>query len=190
LFYIDWRDIQISKVDPTLNVSFNANGGTARSRGVELSTSYSPVRNFVIGFNASYVDATLTEDVPELNGRDGDRLSYAPKWDASLTADYDVRVTPLWSAHFGGGYRYVGDRYSDVQSSPFALRAPSYTVLDLNASVSNDRWTFRLYGRNLTDERAYLSPSAVTDPLSGAPDHVETAILQPRTIGLSADVRF
>jgi outer membrane receptor protein involved in Fe transport len=194
VFYIDWSDIQITVVDPATNISYNANAGSARSRGVELTSTYSPVNGLTFGLNASYTDAILTSDLPAnappLGWRDGDRLPYAPRWNASATVDYAVPLTGTWSAQFDAGYRYIGDRYSDPPGYPLAVRMGDYRVFDASAAVSDERWTVRLYARNLTDERAYLSSSIATEPLSGALDHIEATILQPRTIGLSVDLRF
>ncbi|MBW8815844.1 MAG: TonB-dependent receptor [Caulobacterales bacterium] len=194
VFYIEWSGIQINVTDPATSISYSANASSAQSKGVEFTTSYAPVRGLVLGLNAAYTDATLTSNLPAnsppLGWRKGDRLPYAPKWNGALTADYDFPIAAAWSGHVGGGFRYVGDRFSDPESSPLVVHAKSYTALDLNAGVSNDRWSLRLYARNLTDTRAYLSPSLLTDPLTGARDHAETTILQPRTIGVSLDARF
>ena len=65
----------------------------------------------------------------------------------------------------------------------------SYNALDLHAELTNMTWTVRLYARNATDERAYVSTGAVRDALNryvavtGVP-------LQPRTIGMSIDYRY
>jgi outer membrane receptor protein involved in Fe transport len=62
---------------------------------------------------------------------------------------------------------------------------PSYSALDASIAVGNDRWTARLYGRNLNDTLGYQFANG---PLGGGLESV--SILQPRTIGLSFDVSF
>jgi outer membrane receptor protein involved in Fe transport len=60
----------------------------------------------------------------------------------------------------------------------------AYGIIDLSASLSNDRWTARLYVRNLADERAYVSPTRVS------PTVFESAVTRPRTIGVSIDFAY
>src|SRR5262249_808178 len=121
--------------------------------------------------------------------RNGDRIPDSPRWSGALTLDYQFPVLGDWSGRFGAGYRYVSDTYSQVQSSPQAFRSAPYGSLDLNAGLFNERWTFRVYAKNLTDKRAYLSPTALSDAF-GATARVDAAVLQPRTVGLAVDARF
>jgi hypothetical protein len=60
----------------------------------------------------------------------------------------------------------------------------------LNADVSNNRWTVRLFAKNLTNERAYLGYAVLTNGLTGQTEQLLGAVLQPRTIGLAVDVAF
>lgn len=188
LFYMDWKDIQLSVARG--GVSFLDNAGKAESRGVELSAAVVPVDGLRLGINGAYTDATLTEDVPPPGvGLAGDRLPRIPEWSGSLTADYSFPLRGDWTARVGGGYRYVDERLSAVASDPNAVTADSYSALDLNASLSSERWSVRLYARNVTDERADLSRDLQTDALD-QPVFVTATPLQPRTIGLALDVTF
>ncbi|MGH8240291.1 MAG: hypothetical protein ACREXP_25195, partial [Steroidobacteraceae bacterium] len=63
-------------------------------------------------------------------------------------------------------------------------------IADFNASVFNDRWSVTLFGKNLADERVYLNPAPLADLLTGVPVRVDAVVYQPRTIGVSLDVRF
>lgn len=188
VFRIDWNDIQLTVSAPG-GISYGDNGGKARSQGAELETVLLPIRGLRLGLNAAYTDAVLTEDVPSIPGRNGDRLPDSPRWSGALTLDYQFPVLGAWSGRFGAGYRYVSDVYSQVQSSPQAFRSAPYGSLDLNAGLLNERWTFRVYAKNLTDKRAYLSPTALPDAF-GAIARVDAAVLQPRTVGLAVDARF
>ena len=194
-FYIDWSGIQINVTDPATSISYSANAGSAESQGVEFSASLKPVPPLLLGLNLAYTDAKLTSELPpnappQLGWRSGDRLPYAPKWNASLTAAYDVALPGDWSANVGGGVRYVGARLSDPESYPLAVRSGDYLVLDLNAQLARGPWVLHAFVRNLTDERAYLSAGQLTHPLTQAPHHIEATILAPRTVGLGLDVRF
>jgi outer membrane receptor protein involved in Fe transport len=181
-FYLDWTDIQLTVATPQ-GVNYQVNGPSARSLGVEGSLVLRPVRGLRLGVNASYVDAKLTADQLEIGGLDGDRLPNSPRFSGSLTADYDFRIGDD-TARIGVGVRHSGNRLSEVESAPGSVRAMSYTVLDANASYTiDDRWTVRVYARNLTDTRA-----ALTRSLASGQDLITP--LQPRTIGLAAEMVF
>ena len=188
VFDIEWDKIQVSANNGV--VAFLANGGTARSRGVEFSTMYTPAPGLRLGFNGAYTDAALTQDVLSIGGLDGDRLPSIPKWAASATADYSFPLSRGWNGRVGGGIRYVGDSMSALAHSPTALPQNSYTAIDLNGDVSNDHWTFRIFVKNLTDKRVYTNLTALTNAGTGEIDQVKGVPLQPRTVGVGFDVKF
>jgi iron complex outermembrane recepter protein len=188
LYDIDWDNIQVSANNG--QVSYLANGGTARSQGVEFSTVFLPTTGLRLGLNGAYTDAKLTQDVPSIGGLDGDRLPSIPQWAASATVDYSFPLSGGWSGRVGGGLRYVGDTMSGLAHSPTTLPQDSYTAIDLNADMSNDHWTLRLFIKNLTDNRVYTSLAALSDPLTGEMVRVNAVPLQPRTIGVGFDYKF
>jgi len=59
LYYIDWRDIQLTVILPS--VSYVTNGGRAKSEGVEFSGEAHPVRGLRISASGSYCDAVLQQ---------------------------------------------------------------------------------------------------------------------------------
>jgi len=86
--------------------------------------------------------------------------------------------------------RYLGDTYSGIQGSAGALPQESYSVIDLNGDVSNDRWTVRLYIKNLADKRAYTNLSSLPNAATGEIMKINAVPLQPRTIGIGFDAKF
>ena len=188
VFDIEWEDIQVSA--STNGLAYLANGGTARSSGVEFSTAYTPVAGLRLGLNGAWTDAKLTQDVPSLGGLNGDRLPEIPKWAWSATADWTFPAWADWTGRVGGGVRYVGSRFSGVEHNPYAYPEDSYTVLDLNADVSNDRWTVRVYVKNLTDKRAYTNLSALPNAATGEVMKINGVPILPRTIGIGFDAKF
>jgi len=188
VFDVEWDKIQVSA--NANGLAYLANGGTARSSGIEFSTLYTPVAGLRLGLNGAYTDAKLTEAVPSLGGLDGDRLPSVPKWAMSATADWSFPAWADWTARVGGGVRFVGDTFSGVEHGPSTYPQDSYTLLDLNADVSNDRWTVRLFIKNLTDERVFTNLSALPSALTGEVMQVKGVPLQPRTIGIGFDAKF
>ncbi|MBV8805772.1 MAG: TonB-dependent receptor, partial [Sinobacteraceae bacterium] len=188
VFRINWKDIQVLATNGV--VSYLVNGGTASSTGFELSTLYSPIEGLRLGMNAAYSDAKLTQDVPSIGGLSGDRLPFVPKWSGSASADYAFLHRADWTARVGGGVRYSGSRVTEVNHSPTSLPLKSYGVLDLNTEASNDRWTIRLFARNVTNKRVYITEIPAINGATGTVAEVHGVPLEPRVVGIGADVRF
>ena len=188
VFDVEWDKIQVTA--QASGVGYLANGGTARSKGLEFSTLYAPMAGVRLGFNGAYTDAILTESIPSLGGLDGDRLPSIPKWALSATADWSFPAWSGWTGRVGGGVRYVGDTFSGVEHNPSTYPQDSYTVADFNADVSNDRWTVRLYIKNLTDKRVYTSLASLPNAATGEVLKINGVPLQPRLIGIGFDAKF
>jgi len=186
IFRIDWSNIQISATN-TQGFAFFTNGGTARSQGVEANGFLQVTDELVLSATGAYDEATLTADAPSVGGLSGDRLSNIPKWSGSLRADYSRAAFADWQVRTGAGLRLVGDRLSAVTHSQYSFRMPSYYAVDLDAALSNSRWTVRLFLKNLTDQRAYLGYQILTNGLTGQATQLLGAPLQPRTVGIAVD---
>jgi len=185
---IQWSDVQV--IAAAGATTFAVNGGKASSQGVELSTAWRPTDNLRIGLNGAYTDATLSNDVASPPGEDGDHLPYIPKLSYSVMADYYFPLGSSWSTHFGGGYRWIDDRKSSFDSDPTALTLDSYGACDLSADVFNERWTVRLFARNVTDKRAYQTMTAVDNLILRQPHHVSASPIDPRTLGIQLGLSF
>lgn len=187
-FWMDWTDIQVTRAFG--GVSGGANGGKATSKGFEGNIAFRPAPGFTITATGSYTDATLSEDVPEISGLDGDRLPAVPKFSGALRADYAFELGGGNKGSFGAGIRHASSRLSLVESDPLTARAKPYTSVDLNASLTfNDHWTLRAYARNLLDNKGEMARSTMTDGLN-RPSFLAISPLQPRTIGVAIDMAF
>lgn len=188
-YYLDWEDIQLLAV--VNNFGINGNGGTAESRGLEVAASVVPMDGLSVSFNGAYTDASLTQDTdPIVGGLDGDPLSYVPEWSFGLGARYEWSVMGESTAHVGGNLDYTGDRPTgfDNRAPDGSLReAESYVTVDLRAGIDTGRWSFEVYGKNLTDETVITSINSEGGLPNGA---VGLGLSGPRTIGLSVGASF
>lgn len=184
-FRIDWRDIQQAVVVGGIGSADNT--GNAVSEGFELETAYVPVDGLRIGVNAAYSDPRLTAPA---EGIAAGRLGNTPRWSASAVLDYEFALANRWTAHIGGGWRYVGEQGTAIAAQTGADNSyvlPSYTALDLAADVTRGKWTIRLFARNVTDRRAYIGGALGVDA-DNVPYGIDVNTLQPRTVGVSIDV--
>jgi outer membrane receptor protein involved in Fe transport len=191
-FIVDWTDIQLTEfISP---FSFNANGGTARSKGVEWTLALAPVTGLTFRLTGAYVDAYLTAPAQAAGGNDGDPLPYAPKWSTSLDGEYAWRAFGDFNAFVGATWSYFGSRFSDFGTTfngvglvpDVRAELPSYNTVNLRAGLESGRWLFEVYGKNVGDTRGidYYTNTG-TPGFGGAIGYV-----QPRTIGATVTARF
>ena len=108
-FYIDWNNIQLLTVID--NFGLNANGGGARSKGVEFTATARPFKGLSLSANGAYVDAYLTKDSPPVvGGLRGDALPYTARFSSTLSADYERPLSDRLNGTAGVSWRYTGAR--------------------------------------------------------------------------------
>jgi outer membrane receptor protein involved in Fe transport len=184
VYYIDWKDLQLSLINPANGQTYFTNGSRAKSQGVELSVQLVPTDGLRIDAWAVWNDAVLTEAMPTpeqggVNGPVGARLPFSSRFSASASIDYEFPLAQ-WTGVAGATVSHVGDRIGAFISDDSRRQVfPSYTRTDVHAGVKTGPWTLDLYLNNVTDERGVLG--------GGNGTILPTAfqLIQPRTAGLS-----
>lgn len=179
VYWLDWTDLFIWAFTAD-NVGYTTNGGKATGPGIEFTGTLRPARSVTLTATAAYYGLKIRGDLPTVGARAGDRPPGTPSMSGSVMADYLMPLPGTWELRLGGGIRWAGHSYSRFESDPSALRIDGYTMADLNATLSNDRWSLRGYVRNLTNEDSVQSIGLDNRGVQ----------LAPRTIGLSLDVNF
>ena len=134
---------------------------------------------------------TTTEPAQHVAGYGADGGKNVAAKDGKVVQPETQRAAvPNWNGHVGAGFRWVSSQWSEVESSPTAIRSPSYGALDLNADVSNGRYTIRVYAKNVTDKRAYPTVFLNTDLTTGNTVDAVGVPIQPRTVGIELDCKF
>jgi len=192
LYYIDWKDIQLSYVDPNNGFGFNANGSRAKSEGFELSTQLKPAVGLTIGAWVAWNEAVLTRPFPPgsaVYGVPGDRLPFGPRLSGSLSIDEQFPITAKVSGFVGASLSYVGERVGNFTAPPPDIPPrqdySGYAKTDLHAGVNISSWTINLFVNNLTDRRGILFGG-----LGTVPNPAAFTYIQPRTAGMLATVKF
>lgn len=183
VYYIDWKDIQLTLHDLKDNQGYGTNGSRARSEGVELSLKTVPLAGVTTAAWVTYDDASLTESFPPdptLYGVAGSRLPYTARWSGNLAIDDNFRLTRDLAGFVGGQVSYVGDRLGIFTATPQRQVYPSYAEFDLHGGVTFESWRINLYVNNVADKRGLIGGGLGTS----LNPHIFYYI-QPRTIGLS-----
>jgi iron complex outermembrane recepter protein len=186
-FYVTWTDIQVTAVTPQ-GFTYNTNGKSAISQGVEAEGTVVPVAGFTLSGNVAYTDAHLQEAAPQIGGAAGERLPNSPAWSGAVTADYRFPLAGDLHGFVGGTMRAVGSRNASFNAGTVPqFNMPGYLLADLRAGIDWGRWTVTAFVRNVGDSRAELSTITSVDT---AVKVAQVEIARARTIGLTLDVHY
>ncbi len=186
-FRIDWKDIQLPSIVNGIGVF--ANGGTARSEGVEFALTARPVPAWTTNLSGAWMKSRLTEAAPDVSGEDGERLPNSPRWSLNASTDYELFNNGTLSASLGASWKYTGPRTASFDASANAPQyvLPSFHTVDLRAALTSDYWGVNFYVRNLFDTRGQIS-ATTNFAFAGGPARV--TVVQPRTFGAVLTTRF
>jgi len=181
VYNIDWKNIQILTL--ANGVSGQTNGGSATSRGIEVSLRLEPVDGLTLSSTLAHSDAKLNETIPGGLGTKGDRMPMNPKWSGSMAVDYEWTMGRA-TGFLGGTANFVGERFSGFQTSVIYAQytLPSYTLLNVRGGFRFDGWEFSAFVRNVGNERAQLGVSIISSTL--------VSVQRPRTFGIAIAKRF
>jgi outer membrane receptor protein involved in Fe transport len=159
VYYIDWRNIQLSLTDPANGQTYYANGSRAKSQGLELSLESKPLNGLTLSAWGAWNDAVLTRALPPTAayGADGDRLPFATRFSGNLAAEERFPVTDKLEGFVGATLSYIGDRLGEFTAVPPRQYLPGYAKADLRAGGRYDSWTLNLFVNNVADRRGVLS---------------------------------
>lgn len=187
-FYIDWKDVQVLSVLGAFG--FNSNAGSAVSKGVEWNLTWVPFTGLRLNATGSYQDSRITSADAAIGATNGEFLPYVPNVTNSVNVDYRWKVTDRFKAYVSGTWSYIGDRFTDfagaggVTTSHVLL--PGYHTGSLRTGLEDDRYGLELYINNISDNHAFTYYANN----GGANQTGQAAIIQPRTIGFLARVKF
>jgi iron complex outermembrane recepter protein len=187
VYHIDWDDIQVQSVS-SAGIGFISNGGTARSRGLELSMSARPLTGLSLLATSTWTDAEVTQGFGPTSlftANSGDRLPFTSRFSGSLSADQSFNIRGNVTGFIGASLSYVGERTGLFRPSTLARQNyPSYTQTDVRGGLEFGTWSANAYINNIGDERGTLGGG------EGAINPLSFIYIQPRTIGLSLTKTF
>lgn len=201
-FHIDWKRIQLFATVNGFGV--NANGGSARSDGFELTATARPMRGLDLSVNGAYTNARLTAGTPpEVGGRKGDQLPFSPRLSAAFNGDYRWDMGSNTTAHVGGSFRHLSGQTAAYDRDFVATygrqrHVRPYGVFDLLAGVDFGRLNIEAYLKNVGNSHGVTSTTGLTvfgaSPDTGFPIYpngaIGTGIIRPRTLGVSLGTHF
>ena len=185
-FTSDYKDMQLTYRGPApLGVApFVTNAGKTSIDGGELELTWKPIEPLMIESSVGYLDATIDElstipfAVLPPGLVVGNRLPYAPEWQAHLGVGYTahagkVEIVPRVDAS------YQAQTFFDATNTVEIAQNDDVTTVNLQVQVraEDSRWRFTAGVNNATDE---LYPVAGNSSLTTGSGYAEIAYARPR----------
>ena len=107
-----------------------------------------------------------------------------------MNVDYTWRASGGYSGNLGASWNYTGVRYTGFSPSVSVIephvKLPTYNTLRVQTGFDNGKYSFEVYGDNLTNARGITSYGNF-----GGHDQSGLAVfIQPRTIGVQLGAKF
>jgi iron complex outermembrane recepter protein len=190
IYDILWKNIQVTVNNNGVNQLENA--GTARVTGAEMALSYRILSPLTLSGSAAYTDARLTSSAPVLGiAYTGVRLPLSPRFNFALMGTYNFNIIDNYTGAVTVSDRYVGGRnagFGGPISPKYTLG--SYSTADLNLAVYAPHGVeVGLFLKNVFDKAGEVSANTGANEYNPAAP-VPVYISQPRTVGVSAKVKF
>ncbi|WP_427965242.1 TonB-dependent receptor [Altererythrobacter sp.] len=207
LFNIEWKDMQFFTLAQGSGVPVVLNANKAHTRGIEAEGSFYLTDNFTARLGMTYIDAKLTKDtiLPQLVAYAGDKLPGVPEFSWNLGAEYTRPLSNSLDFGLLFNMAHVGKVQTDFNpDAPNYTVSKAYTIADMSARLSAERWELSLFVDNLFNKRA-LTNARSPNSWNGAPytpdnipwsEHSQNGyylfanVNRPRTFGLSVKYRY
>ncbi|MFZ0498829.1 MAG: TonB-dependent receptor [Steroidobacteraceae bacterium] len=199
IYDIEIYDMQVAELfdDGAFSGVGNASGKDAQSKGAELDVNAEPINGLFIELGGNYTQAVLTKNLSGTGNAafDVGALAVAgapvlnvPKWNASLSTDYNFPLTGDYMASVGGDVEYTGlvkqTSYDLETYANFNVPLPAYTLVNFRAAIRWKDYQAQLYLDNAFDKNAEVNVfNDVDDPYNIVTN-------RPRTIGVRLSARF
>lgn len=216
VYLLDWEGILLAGATENGSLTYLRNGGTAQSKGMEVSFSMAVTESLNLRGNYAYTDAKLTGEAPGLysvgngfyniqaddtGGKDGDRLPGSPKHQFSAFGDFTQSAFGDLDLIYRAGMSYTGDVLQRVGSIANGETLDGYLLANASITLQDDNWSLALYANNLFDEYAEAtitgtgaSVQTFRDDFGAGGLHVFRGFrptpIPPRVIGMRATFKF
>ncbi len=189
LFYMDIKDIQLTKFVDSGSGRILTNAGKARSYGAEASLRATIADGLTADVNYGYTHATFRDYNNGEEDFSGNYIPYAPRHTVSVGLQNTRLFRNSWIDQFTIGIQYngAGDIYWTERND---ITQPFYALLNAKAGIRKGIVSLNLWGRNLTDTQ-YAAFYFDTSKYDGTKDRQPFMQLgKPLQIGAEVIVTF
>ena len=164
VFFVDITDLQTTIFDTSIvNLFFSDNAADAEVTGIEGDITWLPTDGLTVGAAFSILDTEITGvNVPTGDVIEGDELAYAPEFQGNFWARYEWTMGNGWTGHVMPTVTYSDTSYSDIITIN-RMEIDSWTLVNVTAGVTSDRWMVEAFVDNLFDEQVAQGANYVND---------------------------
>lgn len=199
IYDIEIYDMQVAEQfdDGAFSGVGNASGKDAQSKGAELDVNVEPIDGLFMELGGNYTEAVLTKNLSGTNNAaynvgllavSGAPVLNVPKWNASLTTDYNFPLSGDYMGSVGGDVEYTGlVKQTSYDLEPYAnfnVPLPAYTLVNLRAAIRWNDYQVQFYIDNAFDKNAEVNVFNDVD------DAYNIITNRPRTIGVRLSASF
>jgi iron complex outermembrane receptor protein len=184
VFFLDISDLQTTIFDTSIvNLFFSDNAADAEVMGLEGDITWAPTGNLTMGAAFSFLDTEITDTLtPSTDVQEGLELAYAPEFQGNVWMRYEWTMGNGWMAHVMPSISHSAKSYSDIITIN-RMDVPSWTMANVTAGVSSDKWMVEAFVTNLTDEQVVTGANYVND-------RERLALAPPTTLGVRVSFDF
>jgi iron complex outermembrane recepter protein len=179
VYYYDYRDKQLrgKQIDPVFGlIEALVNIPKSRVLGGEIQLTARPARGLTFILSGTYTDAQVRSFIGvnaggQLGDFSGAAVPYTPKYQAAVTADYEVQTSGPVRPFIGGDLRMRSDTTSIIGGDQVFIggrrlyNIEGYATLNLRAGVRSQdgRWQAMVWGKNVTNSYYWNNVVAQSD---------------------------
>jgi iron complex outermembrane recepter protein len=212
IFDVKWDGIQLAGQTFYGAVGITVNGGKATNRGVDFSFNANVTDRFALRGNYSYLDAKLTEGVPDLlqvrntlvsSNRPkfskvdvlaGDRLPGSAAHSGAISAAYTLPVGDNKTI-FDWTATYVGDILTRVGGRGAGEKLPGYVMNRASITYQTPVYEISFFANNIFNKYAVTGVSNDLSRVGFAPSGTLSrfyarSVARPRVIGIEGRLKF
>jgi outer membrane receptor protein involved in Fe transport len=188
LYQIDWTGMLTDVYMDTCGFSYTANGGSARSQGIEFESTMQLTDDLTMTFNFSQTDTEILEDNDAVGAKKGDDMTMVPESNAYLAFDQAFTLMDK-QAYIRADYTYYGEYKSHFEVKDEDV-VPSYGYVNLSARLeATDDVTVSFHINNLLDDEAIKYKRARSRSDSTVAQQY-ISYLQGRSVSVRLDYTF
>jgi len=184
VFYSDYTNRQQFALEPEFFIPGNYNYDKSTIFGVEFDTKTRVSKYLDVLFNFGFVDSKITEggstggangQATDLNAFNDNITSFVPRTNFNLGLASSIPLSDKATLDLNVNLNNTGKIYwTDDNVEDFI--GDAYNLLDARASLSINKMTFSLWGRNITGTKYYLEYDAFGIGWRGRPATVGATI--------------
>jgi len=184
VFYSDYTNRQQFALEPEFFIPGNFNYDKSTIFGVEFDTKTRVSKYLDVLFNFGFVDSKITEggstggangQATDLNAFNNNITSFVPRTNFNLGLASSIPLSDKATLDLNVNLNNTGKIYWTDDNFEGFIGDP-YNLLDARASLSINKLTFSLWGRNITNTKYYLEYDAFGIGWRGRPATVGATI--------------